>query len=98
MHADELSETKNVLKRYLREWMGGPPLYSSKRGHPRLPMRHVGFEIGEAERDTWLACMRGAPDQVVSDTGVREELFRSFAKLADWMRNDPGNPHDARRH
>lgn len=98
MHADDLSETKNVLKRYLSEWMGGPALYSSERGHPRLRMRHIGFRIGEAERDAWLLCMHGALDEVVADPVLREELFRSFAKLADWMRNEPGNPHDARRH
>ncbi|HVZ52129.1 MAG TPA: group II truncated hemoglobin [Pseudolabrys sp.] len=98
MHADDLSETKNVLKRYLCEWLGGPRLYSSERGHPRLRMRHIGFQIGEAERDAWLTCMRGALDEVVTDIALREDLFRSFAKLADWMRNDPGNPHDTRRH
>ena len=27
-HAPDLSSTKEVLKRYLGEWMGGPPLYS----------------------------------------------------------------------
>lgn len=98
MHTADLSETKDVLKRYLGEWMGGPSLYSRERGHPRLRMRHIGFKIGEAERDAWLMCMRGALDEVVADTVVREELFQSFAKLADWMRNEPGNPHDARRH
>lgn len=94
MHADDLSPTKEVLKRYLGEWMGGPPLYSQERGHPRLRMRHFGFKIGEAERDAWLLCMRGALDETVADAGLRAELFQAFFKLADWMRNTPGNPHD----
>jgi hemoglobin len=94
MHAPDLTETKDVLKRYLGEWMGGPPLYSRERGHPRLRMRHIGFKIGEPERDAWLLCMRGALDEVVSDTALREELFQAFSKLADWMRNQPGNPRD----
>lgn len=97
-HAADLSATKEVLKRYLGEWMGGPPLYSSERGHPRLRMRHLGFKIGEAERDAWLACMRGALGEVVADATLRDELFAAFFKLADWMRNQPGNPHDQRRH
>ncbi len=96
MHAPDLTETKDVLKRYLGEWMGGPPLYSRERGHPRLRMRHLGFKIGEPERDAWLTCMRGALDEVVSDPALREELFQAFSKLADWMRNQPGNPHDSR--
>lgn len=97
MHADDLSSTKEVLKRYLGEWMGGPPLYSQERGHPRLRMRHVGFKIGEAERDAWLLCMAGALGETVADAGLRAELFQAFFKLADWMRNQPGNPHERRR-
>lgn len=94
MHAADLSPTKEVLKRYLGEWLGGPPLYSQERGHPRLRMRHFGFKIGEAERDAWLLCMRGALDETVPNAGLRAELFQAFFKLADWMRNQPGNPHD----
>lgn len=97
MHTADLSPTKEVLKRYLGEWMGGPPLYSQERGHPRLRMRHFGFKIGEAERDAWLLCMRGALDETVADAGLRAELFQAFFKLADWMRNQPGNPHDRQR-
>ncbi len=97
LHADDLSATKDVLKRYLGEWMGGPPLYSRERGHPRLRMRHFGFKIGEAERDAWLMCMEGALDEVVADRGLRDELFKAFFKLADWVRNQPGNPHDRQR-
>ena len=98
MHANDLSATKDVLKRYLGEWLGGPKHYSQERGHPRLRMRHVGFKIGEVERDAWLLCMRGALDEVVADAALRDELFGAFFKLADWMRNQPGNPHDLRAH
>lgn len=98
MHAPDLSATKNVLKRYLCEWTGGPKLYSVEKGHPRLRQRHMGFKIGTAERDAWLLCMRGALEEAVGDAGAREELFAAMAKLADWMRNQEGNPHDAGRH
>lgn len=96
LHASDLSAVKDVLKRYLGEWMGGPPLYSQERGHPRLRMRHFGFKIGEAERDAWLVCMRGALDEVVADAALRDDLYQAFFKLADWVRNQPGNPHDRR--
>ncbi len=75
--------------------MGGPPLHSQERGHPRLRMRHFGFNIGETERDLWLTCMRGALDDVVADAELREDLYQAFFKLADWVRNQPGNPDDA---
>jgi len=95
MHAPDLGPTKNVLKRYLSEWTGGPKLYSPEKGHPRLRQRHIRFEIGNAERDAWLLCMRGALGETVADDRARQELDAALTKLADWMRNQAGNPHDA---
>lgn len=97
LHAPDLGPVKDVLKRYLGEWLGGPPLYSAERGHPRLRQRHLGFPIGEAQRDAWLLCMRGALDETITDARVREAIYERMADLADWMRNRPGNPHDARQ-
>ncbi|MGY4412982.1 truncated hemoglobin YjbI [Bradyrhizobium sp. LB7.1] len=36
MHAADLGAIRDVLKRYLAEWTGGPKLYSIEKGHPRL--------------------------------------------------------------
>lgn len=94
MHEADLTHTKAVLKLYLNEWLGGPKDYSAQRGHPRLRMRHGGFAIDAAARDAWLACMRGALDEVVADAQLREQLMQAFFKTADWLRNDQGNPHD----
>jgi len=87
MHEADLTQTGRVLKRYLEEWLGGPALYSQERGHPRMKMRHMRFKIGETERDAWMLCMRGALEEVIPDTELREELDAKFFKLADWMRN-----------
>jgi hemoglobin len=95
MHAPDLGAVKSVLKRYLSEWAGGPKLYSPEKGHPRLRQRHMGFAIGNAERDAWLLCMRGALEETVADDNARQELDAALTKLADWMRNQAGNPHDA---
>jgi len=95
MHAADLEPVKDVLKRYLGEWMGGPKRYSAERGHPRLRQRHLGFAIGNDERDAWLLCMRGALDETVADVEARAEIYALLAHLADWMRNQEGNPHDA---
>ena len=94
MHAADLEPTKNVLKRYLCEWMGGPKLYSAEKGHPRLRQRHMGFKIGELERDAWLLCMKGTLEESVAEVEARQEIYGLLAKLADWMRNQAGNPHD----
>jgi hemoglobin len=89
MHAADLGAIKDVLKRYLTEWTGGPKLYSVEKGHPRLRQRHIGFAIGDAERDAWLLCMRGALEETIVDAAARQDLDRALSGLADWMRNRP---------
>ncbi|WP_315785935.1 group II truncated hemoglobin [Bradyrhizobium sp. SZCCHNPS1003] len=96
MHGSNLGPIKYILKRYLSEWLGGPKLYSPEKGHPRLRQRHMGFAIGNAERDAWLLCMRGALEETVTDVQARHDVDAAMTKLADWMRNQAGNPHDAR--
>jgi hemoglobin len=97
MHGEDLTPTKIALKRYLCEWTGGPKLYTPEKGHPRLRQRHMGFKIGVAERDAWLVCMGGALAETVQDDAARQEMYAALAKLADWMRNTAGNPHDTGR-
>jgi hemoglobin len=89
MHAADLGAIRDVLKRYLTEWTGGPKLYSVEKGHPRLRQRHIGFAIGDAERDAWMLCMRGALEETVVDVVARQDLDRALSGLADWMRNRP---------
>jgi hemoglobin len=95
MHGTNLGPIKSVLKRYLSEWTGGPKLYSPEKGHPRLRQRHIRFPIGNEERDAWLLCMRGALEATIADAEARQELDAALTRLADWMRNQEGNPHDA---
>lgn len=96
MHAEDLAATRAVLKTYLAEWLGGPKNYSAKKGHPRLRMRHGHLRIGPAERDAWLLCMNAALEEAIADADARGRIGEDLAKLADWMRNDPQNPHDLR--
>lgn len=98
LHAPDLGPLKGDLKRYLTEWTGGPKLYSPQKGHPRMRQRHMHVPIGNEERDAWLLCMRGALDATVADVEARDALYAAMAKLADWMRNTAGNPHDTMGH
>ena len=43
------ANTRKKLTMYLSGWLGGPPLYEERWGHPRLRMRHMPFSIGETE-------------------------------------------------
>jgi hemoglobin len=92
MHPQDLGATRAVLKRYLAEWLGGPPAYSQERGHPRLRARHLPFSIGDEERDAWMLCMRGAMEGVIEDVAIREWLLEKLAGVATWMRNRQEKP------
>jgi hemoglobin len=90
LHPADLGESRNKLYWFLVGWMGGPPLYVERFGHPRLRMRHIRFPIGEAERDQWLLCMKQAMIDTGIDEQLREELYGAFMKTADFMRNKEG--------
>jgi hemoglobin len=89
-HGAGLDGAREKLYLFLSGWLGGPPLYVDRYGHPRLRARHLPFAIGIAERDEWLACMRRA----LADTGVPDalaaKLMAAFFQTADWMRNREG--------
>lgn len=92
LHPPDLGPIKHVFERFLIEWLGGPPVYSSERGHPRLRRRHLPFPIGAAERDAWMLCMRTALAEVVPDEAFRAELEAAFFRTADFMRNQAEPP------
>ena len=81
------SNSRQKLYEFLSGWMGGPPLYMEKRGHPRLRMRHLPFEIGTAEVDEWLRCMDEALDELNVTGALRAYLNEQFHRSAHWMRN-----------
>ena len=87
MHARNLAPMRVILKKYLAQWLGGPPTYSEERGHPRLRARHLPFAIGIDERDQWMLCMRGALEEEVADEALRAFIVERLAALADHMRN-----------
>lgn len=88
LHQPDLDDIKIVLKKYLAEWLGGPKTYSQERGHPRLRMRHMHVDIGVAERDAWMLCMRKAFNDVLGSHPLSGPILEQLAKTADWMRND----------
>ena len=75
------------LRDFLKFRLLGDPTYTFKRGHPRLRMRHVGFSIGEAERDRWVALMSAAMVESEVPESSRALLDTFFFQVADFMRN-----------
>jgi hemoglobin len=86
-HQQDLSRARELLFEFLSGWLGGPPLFVQKHGHPRLRQRHFLIPIGIKERDQWLLCMYQAMQDVGVDDKVQEELRPAFFRTADHMRN-----------
>ncbi len=87
LHPESLEHSRDKLFMFLSGWMGGPPLYIERFGHPRLRSRHLPFPIGESERDQWMLCMKQSLDEIEMDPLLRHQIAGSFAQLADFMRN-----------
>ena len=89
LHARSLRVSREKLYLFLSGWLGGPPLYARKYGHPMLRRRHLPFAIGRAERDQWMLCMDRALADMDLDPALRDRLREAFLRTADHMRNRP---------
>ncbi len=58
IHPERLDGSNELLFEFLSGWLGGPPIYEQKKGHPMLRRRHLPYVIGPVERDQWMLCMR----------------------------------------
>ena len=86
MHPEDLTESRDKLARFLCGWTGGPKLYSEKYGSIRIPVAHRHLDIGTAERDAWLACMREALVEQDYPQALRDYLFKELTVPAERSR------------
>ncbi|MBB4123391.1 group II truncated hemoglobin [Martelella radicis] len=84
---EDLSGSEAKFRDYLTGYLGGPPVYVEKHGHPRLRMRHMPAPIGPEERDEWLLCFRRALEETVPDMKLRAIILPPVEKLAYHMQN-----------
>ena len=89
LYPDDLTESRLDLAEFLAQYWGGPPVYSDRKGHPRLRMRHAGFVIGEAERAAWMTAMLDAVDAVALPDEIRTALVDYFEMASTHMINRP---------
>ncbi len=87
IHPADLSGSEAKFRDYLTGYLGGPPVYVEKHGHPRLRMRHMPAPIGPEERDEWLLCFRRALEETVPDMKLRAIILPPVEKLAHHMQN-----------
>lgn len=87
IHPPELSGSEAKFYDYLTGYLGGPPIYVEKYGHPRLRSRHFSAEIGPAERDEWMLCFRMAMEETIENPKLREIIWPPIERLALHMQN-----------
>lgn len=82
---------KEVIKEkqrlFLTQFLGGPPLYSQRYGHPQLRARHIPHPIGQEDAVAWLSCMARAIGTLDAEEKLKDELFKRFVPTAMFMVN-----------
>ena len=97
MYPKDLRGSRQRLAGFLAQYWGGPPHYSQTRGHPRLRMRHMPFQIGQAEREAWMAHMTASLHAArISDGSglplppqIKALMFEHFDNAATHLINQP---------
>jgi hemoglobin len=87
MYPEDIKISEDKLYLFLTGWLGGPPLYTDKYGHPRLRARHLPFSIGDEERDQWLYSMAQALKTMDLEQLFAEQLMSALVQTADFMKN-----------
>lgn len=73
---------------FMSGFLGGPPLYHERYGHPRLRARHLPFPVTPERARAWLACMKGALDDTPEiEREDAAEFYAALTKVAVHMVN-----------
>ena len=91
---DDLSDVKERQYQFLTQFLGGPPLYTERHGHPMLRARHLRFPIGVKQAEAWLNCMQQAMDKTGLEGEIRQQIFDRLRLTAhhmvnQWDQQDP---------
>lgn len=79
---EDLGPAEQRLLMFLEQYWGGPTTYSEQRGHPRLRMRHMPFQVTPTARDRWLHHMRVAVDELDLASVHRDTLWDYLERAA----------------
>lgn len=92
IHPESMAGAEQKLYEFLSGWLGGPPLFIERHGHPMLRRRHLPAPIGPKERDGWMLCFRRALVEQVEDEGLRGFILERVEALARHMQNRAFSP------
>jgi hemoglobin len=89
LYPEDLGPAEERLRMFLVQYWGGPTTYSEQRGHPRLRMRHVAWQVGERERDAWLSHMLAAVTRLDVPDDARAAIWDHLERAAHSLVNHP---------
>ena len=78
-----------ALATFLAQFLGGPCVYSPQRWHLSLREAHLRFQIGQKERDAWMANMRHALAEIEVDAATNAALCEFFEQASTYLVNRP---------
>ena len=87
IHPLPLDNVREKFYEFLSGWLGGPPLFANKYGHPRLRKRHAPFTVSPKLKTQWMYCMDKALTQCIDNPEVVAALHQAFDDLAEHMIN-----------
>lgn len=87
MYPEDLEGAELRLFYFMVQYLGGPAIYTEKRGHPRLRMRHMVFPVNEKAHDAWLGNMKNALGKIDIDKESYDFLWNYFVETASFLRN-----------
>ncbi|MFD2165829.1 group II truncated hemoglobin [Thalassotalea euphylliae] len=87
IHELPLDGIRQKVFEYLSGWLGGPPLFEEKYGHPRLRQRHLHVAVTRKQAELWMLCMTNALNKTVEHEPLKRELKQKFGQLAAHMIN-----------
>lgn len=87
LYPEDLEPAERRLFLFLLQVFGGPQTYLEERGHPRLRMRHLDWQIDHSMSDHWLNAMLTAVDKLNPNQIAKELMMEYFVKAANHMIN-----------
>lgn len=87
MFPDDIEMAIQNQYEFFAQRLGGPPLYSTRKGHPALRARHARFDITRQHAERWLGYMRQAMTDVGIPDDARASLDEFFTDTAYFMQN-----------
>lgn len=87
MYPGDLEAAEQRLFLFMVQYLGGPAIYSERRGHPRLRQRHATFQVDELAINHWLQNMENALNKVEMEPDCRTFLWKYFEQTAHFLKN-----------